>query len=133
MNLPQQTFVNISGIDRNDGAAIVFVWCQKKGPEDFALLGSGHVLSLPASARPPGIEAGQFSVTILLPLDCSVDDLFVTDDKSGEERLTGVTMTPCVALSDARRDDSLFSRNDHSARIQTGDSAHNSTTWNGSN
>jgi hypothetical protein len=133
MNLPQQTFVNISGIDPNDGATLVFVWCRKEGPENFALLGSGNVVSLPTSARLPGIESGQFSVTIPLPLGRSIDDLFVTDDKTGDEHLTGVTMTACVALSEARHDDSLFSRNAQSARIQTGAAANSSATWNGSN
>jgi len=33
MNHTQGTFVNASGIDPNDGAKIVFVWCRDKGPE----------------------------------------------------------------------------------------------------
>ena len=92
MNLPQQVFVNVSGIDPNDGATIVFVWCRDKGPEDYVLLGSGHIVDVPANARPPGIQAGQYSVTFLLRPGCSVEDVFVTDDKSGSERLTGVTV-----------------------------------------
>lgn len=89
----QQVFVNVSGIDLNDGASIVFAWCRNKGPEDYLLLGSGHIVDVPAHARPPGIQHGQYSVTFLLPSGCSVDDVFVTDDKSASERLTGVTVT----------------------------------------
>jgi hypothetical protein len=92
MNLPQQVFVNVSGIDPNDGATIVFAWCRNKGPEDYVLLGSGHIVNIPAHARPHGIRAGQYSVTFLLPPGSSADDVFVTDDKSGSERLTGVTI-----------------------------------------
>jgi len=93
MNLPQQVFVNVSGIDPNDGATIVFAWCRNKGPEDYMLLGSGHIVDVPANARPPGIRDGQYSVTFLLPPGCSVDDVFVTDDKSGSKRLPDVTIT----------------------------------------
>jgi len=92
MILPQQNFVNVSGIDPNNGARIVFVWCRNKGPADYMLLGSGHVVDVPSHARPPGIQAGQYSVTFLLPPECSVDEVFVTDDKSGSDRLTGVTL-----------------------------------------
>ena len=95
-NLTQRAFVNVSGIDPNDGAKIVFVWCRGKGPEDYALLGSGHVVG--AIGRPPGIQAGQFSVTFLLPSGCSADDVFVTDDKIGNEHLRGVTITPCLGV-----------------------------------
>jgi len=96
MNHTQGTFVNASGIDPNDGAKVVFVWCRDKGPEDYALLGSGHVVG--AIGRPPGIEVGQFSVTFLLPSGCSTDDIFVTDDKIGKEHLRGVTITPCLGV-----------------------------------
>jgi hypothetical protein len=100
MNAPQGTFVNVSGIDPNDGAKIVFVWCRDKGPEDYALLGSGHVVG--AIGRPLGIQAGQFSITLLLPSGCSTDDVFVTDDKIGKEHLRGVTVTPCSGVSGFR-------------------------------
>jgi hypothetical protein len=96
MNAPQGTFVNVSGIDPNDGAKIVFVWCRDKGPEDYVLLGSGHVVG--AIGRPPGIQEGQFSVTFLLPSGCSTDDIFVTDDKIGKEHLRGVAITPCLGV-----------------------------------
>jgi hypothetical protein len=100
MSLPQQIFVNVSGIDANADASMVFVWSNKKGAEDHVLVGSGHIVNVPAHARPPGIQAGQFSVTFLLPPGCSADDVFVTDDKNGDERLTGVRVI--ARLSQAR-------------------------------
>jgi predicted nucleotidyltransferase len=93
MNLPQQAFVNVSGIDPNEAATMVFVWCRDKGLEDYVLLGSGHVVNVPANARPPGIQAGQYSITFPLRPGCSIEDVFVTEDKSGSERLTGVTVS----------------------------------------
>jgi len=96
MNLTQGTFFNVSGTDSNDGAKIVFVWCRDKGLEDYALLGSGHVVG--AVGRPPGIMVGQYSVTFLLPPGCSADDVFVTDDTKGKEHLRGVTVTPCLGV-----------------------------------
>jgi hypothetical protein len=96
MNLAQGTFISVSGTDPNDGAKIVFVWCRDKGPEDYALLGSGHVVG--AVGCPPGIMVGQYSVTFLLPPGCSADDVFVTDDKTGKKHLRGVTVTPCLGV-----------------------------------
>lgn len=93
---PHGRFVNASGVDPDEGANIVFVWCRNKGPEDYVLLGSGHVVRAVGSARPPGILAGQFSVTFLLPPGCSEEDVFVTDDKNGKERLPDVKVTPCL-------------------------------------
>jgi len=100
MNPTQGAFINVSGTDPNDGAKIVFVWCHDKGPEDYALLGSAHVVG--AVGRPPGIMVGQYSVTFLLPPGCSADDVFVTDDKKGNEHLRGVTITPCLSVSGFR-------------------------------
>lgn len=88
-------FCNVSGVDPNAGAKIVFVWRRDKGPDDYVLLGSGHVVG--ACGRPPGIKIGQFSVTFPLPPGCSAEDLVVTDDTSGKEHLPGVTVTPCSA------------------------------------
>jgi hypothetical protein len=99
MNLPRGNFVNVSGVDVTDGATVVFVWCRDKGPEVCTLLGSGHVVGAIGFARPPGISIGQFSVTFLLPLGCSIEDVFVTDDKNGKDHLPGVTVTPCVNVS----------------------------------
>lgn len=107
MNLLQGTFANASGIDPNDGVKTVFVWCHDKGPADYSLLASGHVVGAVASARPPGVPAGQFSVTFLLPPGCSAEDVFVTDDKNGKDHLCGVTITPCLGVSGFRSEGSV--------------------------
>jgi len=109
MNLPRGTFADASGIDPNDGAKIVFIWCRDRGPEDYCLLGSGHVVGAVGSARPPGVPAGQFSVTFLLPPGCSVEDVFVTDDKNGEDHLRGVTIKPCLGVPGFRSEASVTS------------------------
>lgn len=96
MNIREGTFINVSGIDPDNRAKIVFVWCSNKGPEDYALMGSGHVVG--AAGRPSGIMVGQFSVTVLLPPGCSTDEVFVTDDMNGQEHLRGVTVTPCLGV-----------------------------------
>jgi hypothetical protein len=95
-------FFNASGVDHNDGAKIVFVWCRDRGPGGYALLGSGHLVGSIVSVLPPGISPGQFSVTFPLPLGRSADDVFVTDDKAGSEHLAGVTITPCTGVSGLR-------------------------------
>jgi hypothetical protein len=95
MNL-EGAFCNVSGVDPNDGAKIVFVWRRGKSPGDHELLGSGHVVG--AMGRPPGIQIGQYSITFPLPPGCSPDDLVVTDDTSGKEQLPGVTVTPCSPM-----------------------------------
>jgi hypothetical protein len=87
-------FFNVSGIDPNDGAKIVFVWCRAEGQPNYTLAGSGHVVGAGAGL-PPGIRVGQFSVTFQLPLGCSTDSVVVTDDKHGKEFLSGVTITHC--------------------------------------
>jgi len=103
MHLPPGPFFNVSGIDSNDGAKIVFVWCRDpdKGPDDSRLVGSGHVVGADAP-RPPGISVGQFSVTLPLPPGCSADDIVVTDDKTGKDYLPNVTVTPCLVIAGLR-------------------------------
>jgi hypothetical protein len=100
MRLSQGTFVNVSGIDTNEGVNIVFVWGRRDSSQDYELLGSGHVVGSIRGGRPPGISIGQYSVTVLLPAASSVADIFVTDDRS-EERLAGVNVRPCTDISDA--------------------------------
>jgi len=104
MSLLQDCFATVSGVDSNHGATIVFAWCRNKGPGDIVLLGSAQVVGGLASGRPPGIQTGQFSVTILLPPGCSVDEVFVTDNAGGAERLTGITVTPCQSHSYSPQD-----------------------------
>jgi len=100
MNLPQGNFVNVSGVDATEGAKVVFVWRREKGTEVYTLLGSGHVVDAACPGRPPGISVGQFSVTFLLPPGCSVDDVFVTDDRNNKDHLPGVIVTPCGSTAD---------------------------------
>ena len=90
------TFLNVSGIDPNDGASIVFVWGRNKDHRDPLLLGSGHVVG---AIRPPGIAAGQFSITFPLPPGYSASDVVVTHDESGKQALSDIRVTPCVAVA----------------------------------
>ena len=89
-------FFNVSGIDPNDGAKIVFVWCRARGQDTDTLVGSGHVVGAGGGGGlPPGIRVGQFSVTFELPAGCPDDSVVVTDDKSGKDFLPGVTLVAC--------------------------------------
>src|ERR1700680_1345946 len=90
------TFFNVSGIDPNDGARIVFVWCRNNGPGNDIPLASGHVVGEDARNRPPGIQVGQYSITFPLPYGCSAENIVVTHDKDGKEPLSGVTLTQCL-------------------------------------
>jgi hypothetical protein len=89
------TLFKVSGIDPNDGVRIVFVWCRDEGFDNYALLGSGHVVAAGGVGLPPGISVGQFSVTFLLPYGRSASSIVVTDDKNGKEFLHDVIVTPC--------------------------------------
>ncbi len=131
MSVPQQIFVNVSGIDANADASIVFVWSRNKGPEDYVLVGSGHVVNVPAHARPPGIQAGQFSVTFLLPPGCSADDVFVTDDKSNGERLTGVTVLGGLGNLRSPREEGISVADDSFAAHRISPAFKSSSTFNG--
>jgi hypothetical protein len=88
-------FFNVSGIDPNEGARIVFVWCRDKDADDYVLLGSGHPVSAVGCAPPPGITVGQFSITFPLPPGCSAGNIVVTGGKNGKEPLPDVTVTSC--------------------------------------
>lgn len=114
-------FFNVSGIDPNDGAKIVSVWCRDsraKGPDNYVLLGSGHVVDAGGCAPPPGISVGQFSVTFALPYGCSADDIVVTDDKNSKEPLPDVTVTPCL-VSGASRSGGTIARGGPAAPVGT--------------
>jgi hypothetical protein len=89
-------FHNVSGIDPNGGASIVFVWCRSRDHEGPLLLSSGHVVG---AIRPPGIAEGQFSVTFPLPPGYSANDVVVTHDESGEQALSNITVVPCSAVA----------------------------------
>ncbi len=88
----------VSGIDANEGAEVVFVWCRNQSSHGHTLLGSGHVVRADGRGLPNGISSGQFSVTFPLPLGCSAADIVVSDDKSGMEFLTDVSLTACSVL-----------------------------------
>ena len=87
-------FFRVSGIDANEGAKIVYVWCRLEAQGSPLLVGSGHIVSAGVS-RPPGIQLGQFSVTFLLPPGCSADSITVTDDTNGKAFLPDVTVIDC--------------------------------------
>jgi hypothetical protein len=90
------TFYNVSGVDTTEEARVVFVWWLDRSSGNRALLGSGHVLNVGAGHLPPGIRAGQFSVTFLLPPRRAADDIVVTDDTNSDAFLPDVTVTPCA-------------------------------------
>lgn len=94
MGSSEHGFVNVAGVDPRHGAFTVFVWCRSDAPEGRTLLGSGRVV---VGRRPPGIQAGQFSVTFPLLPGCKIDDLFVTSDANATEHVSDVTIMPCAA------------------------------------
>jgi hypothetical protein len=95
VNRPEEVFYNTSGIDPDDRAKMVFVW-RVRGPDDWVLLGSGHLVG--NLDRPKGIQAGQFSVTFALPTGCAADEIVVTDRATGKTPLPDVIVRPCSAV-----------------------------------
>ncbi len=89
------SFFNVTGVDPNEGAKIVFVWGRDGNTDASLLLGSGHVVRADGSARPPGVAIGQFSVTFLLPAACLAGDVVVTDDVAGAGRMNSIVIVPC--------------------------------------
>lgn len=96
MQQPLQTFFNISGIDPNPGAEIVFVWCRDNSIDKYVLVGSGHVVGEFGCGRPPGVPIGQFSITFPLPAGCSVADVILTNDHASDGYLPTFTITACT-------------------------------------
>lgn len=94
MNVPGEAFCNASGIDPDDKATMAFVW-RVRGPDDYVLLGSGHLVG--ALGRPRGIKVGQFSITFPLPPGCAADELVVTDDATGKLHLPSL-IRPCSSV-----------------------------------
>lgn len=92
----RRMYFNVSGVDPNEGADIVFVRCRDKNPDYDLILGSGHVVIAGACAHLPGVQAGQFSITFPLPDGCAAENIVVTRDKGGKDLLSGVTLTPCL-------------------------------------
>ena len=48
---------NVSGIDRNEGASIVFVMCRSPASEGYVQVGSGHLVGANGAYIPPGVQA----------------------------------------------------------------------------
>lgn len=95
-------FFQARGISPNVNVDVVFVWCRNKGPDDYMLLGSAHVVRANGRELPKGISPGQFNVTFLLPPGLSPANIVVTDDMSGKAFLADVTITPCSGLASLR-------------------------------
>jgi hypothetical protein len=96
MQQPLQNFFNVSGVDSNPGATIVFVWCRDKNTDKHVLVGSGHVVGEFGCGRPPGVPIGQFSITFPLPAGCSVADVFLTNDHESDGHLSTFVITACA-------------------------------------
>jgi|SRR5579859_2157891 len=97
-----EVYFRVSGVDSNEDASMVFVWCRDTGADDPALLGSGHIAGAGGGFLPPGVPIGQFCVTFLLPSRFSAADIVVTDDKSGKDPLPDVTVTPLLVSAGSR-------------------------------
>jgi hypothetical protein len=95
-------YFNVSGVDQYEGAENVFVRCRNGGPDGDILLGSGRVVGVGGGSLLPGVQVGQFSITLLLPDGCSADNIVVSRDKSGKELLADVTITRCLIRAEAR-------------------------------
>ena len=83
----------VSGIDPNPEAQDVFVWYHDRATDQYSLLGSGRIVGSAGSFVPPQVARGQYRVTVRAKEDVSSDDIRVTDDKSGKNFLSDVTIT----------------------------------------
>ena len=92
-------YFNVSGIDRNEGASIVFVMCRSAASDGYVQLGSGHIVGANGGFVPPGVQAGQYSVTFRLPDGCSASSIVVRDDKNDKAFLKDVKVIPCEVSS----------------------------------
>ena len=88
-------YFNVSGIDRNEGASIVYVMCRSAASDGYVQLGSGHIVGANGGFVPPGVQAGQYSVTFRLPHGCSASSIVVRDDKNDKAFLKDVKVIPC--------------------------------------
>ena len=93
-------YFNVSGIDRNEGAGVVFVMCRSAASEGgYVQVGSGHIVGANGGFVPPGVQAGQYSVTFQLPHGCASDSIVVRDDKNDKAFLKDVKVIPCEVSS----------------------------------
>jgi hypothetical protein len=88
-------YFNVSGIDRNEGASAVFVMCRPAASDGYVELGSGHIVGANGAFVPPGVQAGQYSVTFRLPEGCAPSSIGVRDDKNDKAFLKDVKVIPC--------------------------------------
>jgi hypothetical protein len=86
---------NVSGVDPNEGASVVFVMCRSGFTDGYVQLGNGHIVGANGAYVPPGARAGQYSVTLRLPYGCLPNTIIVKDDKNDQSCLDNVTVTPC--------------------------------------
>jgi hypothetical protein len=82
----------VSGIDPNPEAQDVFVWHHDRATDQYSLLGSAPVVGSAGSFVPPQVVRGQYRVTIRAKEVVSSDDIHVTDDRSGKNFLSDVTI-----------------------------------------
>ena len=83
----------ISGIAPNSEAQDVFIWHHDRATDQYSLLGSGRIVGSAGSFVPPGVARGQYRVTVGAREGVSTDDIRVTDDESGKNFLSDVTIT----------------------------------------
>jgi hypothetical protein len=88
-------YFNVSGTDRNEGASTVFVMCRSAASDGYVQLGSGHIVGANGAFVPPGVQAGQYSVTFRLPEGCAPSSIGVRDDKNDKAFLKDVKVIPC--------------------------------------
>ena len=91
---PNDNIYAVSGVDPNGEARNVFVWYHDRLANKYILLGSGGIVGSGGSFVPPGITKGQYRVIFLLQEEYSIEDIHVSDDKSGNKFLSDVTIGP---------------------------------------
>ena len=92
---PIDGYFNVSGIDRNEGASAVFVMCRSADSDGYVQVGSGHLVGANGAFVPPGVQAGQYSVTFRLPEGCTPSSICVIDDKNDKAFLKDAKVVHC--------------------------------------
>lgn len=94
-----QDYFTVSGIDRNEGASIVFVMCRSAASDDYVQLAKGHIVGANGAYVPPGVQRGQYTVTFQLPVGCAPSNIVVADDKNAKAFLKDVKVSHCETSS----------------------------------
>ena len=102
-------FFNVSGINPHPGARKVFVWCRDEALENVVMLGSASVVGEDRCGFLPGIEAGQFSVTVALPTGCAAAAIFVTDESNCKVPAPNMAVKPCLISAGSESGGSITS------------------------